>query len=753
MTMGKVGVLALGCALAGLLSAAEWTPKFYDGLEANGTVRTVAGVYKGQEECLELTHLSGGFKFGAEMEVESGMSGPVDWTVTAEVECFGGGEAQVGMEFYSADGKLIGAKFGGSVKDAAWRKREWRFHAGANAAKAKVQFLSLAAGGVRFARVKAVPAPGSDTEIALDVRCYPVTGNADWNGGKPEFNSFADAPLPLTFHFKGERGILKDPAFELDLPAGLDVADAFTAHPDCHRAEVPSVKDITRDGRAYRRFRFSNANVFRILQPGFGWGRKMIVIVEPRPGTDISAGFPAYYRVADGERSGEERPLTFVFTKLPTHFREPRCFPVMSWDHDDRYCTKDDVLFRMARAYEAAGCVSFRRPGPKFARGNRIVELLKSRNRGWFFPFGYADLWYERFLGGEGYKDLKVRRVKRDDGSEMAKLCPDYFNTDPEFRAYYEKFVLDSLRTSGVEDGDWITLDFEPWGADHYCMCETCLRKFAAFAGLSEPPPVKELSDKDKYLDRWAQFRIRQCEETIRITSELVHRYNPKLIVCDYDYILFYGSPTQHLFYRGCAKDSKRNEKWFDRHCCSYYHVHDRRSFEAIRNNTRNLEKPYIPVASNDGSGSYLSKAEVRHPRQIRQLALAAFVHGCPGFSFYSGANFDGAHLYAMMKARDEIAALEDFPWGKAEGALRAECGNDQLVFATTAKDGREVIALFNYDRKAKAHAVIRTDAFGTCRAIVNPISGEKLADAVDLKKGFEIDVPPDGVRFVRVDR
>ena len=750
--MKKLVSTFVACMAVASALAADWTPKFYEGLEANGTVTTVPNGCRGNVACLELKHLSGGYKFGAEMTVESGMTGPVDWTVSVDVACFDGGEAQVGMEFFSADGKLIAAKLGATTKVTDWTRREWKFHANAKVAKATVQLLSLAAGGVRFANVKATPVAGADTEIALDVRCYPAGVTSDWNDGKAVFNTFADAPLPLTFHFKGDLGQLKAPAFELDLPAELTVTDAFTAHSECHRAEVPAVTDVTRDGRAYRRFRFTKTNFFRILQTGYGWGRQVVVLVEPKAGTKTPAKFPVYYRVADGDRSGEEHPLEMSFSKLPTHFRQPKSFPVHCWEDLDRWSTKDDVLSRMARAYEAAGCVSLSRPSPKFARGQEIVRLLQNRKTGWFFPHGYADLWYERFLGGgEAFKALRPRRVLDDSGKEQEKVCPDFFNNDPGFRAFYEKRLTDGLKDLGLQDGDWITLDFEPWGAAHYCVCPVCLKKFAEFAGLSEPPPVKEISDKSKYLGKWAQFRYGQCEDTIRLTSEIIHKVNPKLIVCDYDYIQMYGTGTEYLFYRGCAKDTKRNEKWFDQHCCSYYHVHDKKAFEAIRNNTRTLTKPYIPVASNDGSGSYLSKAEVRHPRQIRQLALAAFVHGCPGFSFYSGAHFDGAQLFAMMKARDEIAALEDLPWGKAEGALKAEASDDQLVFATTAKDGRELIALFNYNRKAAVTALVKSDALRTGHALVDPVNGEKLADHADLRKGFEVSVPKDGVKFLEL--
>lgn len=728
--------------------AGEWAPKFYSGLEAAGTVKTVSRGYRGTADCVELRHVSGGFKFGAEKTVESNLKGAVDWSVAADISCFGGGEVQVGMEFFDADGRLLDARLGQPVKASDWTRESWTFHANARVAKATVQILSVAAGGVRFANVTANASPSTDVEIPLAVSCWPVETTMVWNDGKAVFNTFADAPLPLTFRLKGDRCQLKDPALELDLPAELEVTDAFTDRPRCYRAEVPTVTEIVRENRAYRRYRFAKARVFDFLETNFAWGREIVVLIEPRGGTPIPAKFPVYFRGADGTRAAEEKAFELSMTKLPAHLRQPKNFSVFSWEEIDRACSRDDVFCRMIRAYEAAGCTTFRRPDPEVTRGHELVRILKDRKARWIFPSGFNDFTEVSQNHGPEYEKLAVRLALNDKGEKTKRLCPEYFNTDPAFLAYLRKHITDVLKQAGVEDGDWITLDYEPWQSSHYCFCETCLKAFAAFAGLSAPPAVKDIADK--YLDTWAQFRIRHCEETIRLTCETIRAYNPKLVICDYDYILFYGTEQERNFYRNCAKDSRLNEKWFDLHFCSYYHILDQRAFDALRNNTRELKKTYIPIASSDGIG-YLGRKEVRHPRQIRQLALAAFVHGCPGLAFYRGQYYDGAQLFALMKARDEVAALEDLPWGRAEGSLRADSSEKQLSFATTVRDGREVIALFNYNRAASAAVKILSSSVRMARRVLDPVSGETLAENVDLQKGFEVSVPKEGVRFVEI--
>lgn len=728
-----------------------WSLKNFEGVEAEGSVVFDERGYRDSEPCLVLRHLSGGFRFGAQAEFSlSGREKDSGLVVLSELACFDGGLAQVAVEAFDANGRSLGLKEGASSSERTWTAKRWRFGVPARAVRARIYLLSLAGGGVRYAHVSVRQTDDAAEELPLQVRCYPVGCTADWNDGKRVFNTFADAPLPLTFHFKGDREKLRSPAFEIDLPGGFRITDAYSTHSSFSGGSEPvSVTRHERNGRPYDRYRYENLQTFRILQTGYGWERKTAFVIEPKAECAVPAVGTVYYRCADESRAGEESELEVSMTLLPKDFRRPRRFTFMSWCNNDRLCSKDDVFLRVSRAFEAAGATSFTRTGDFYPRGRHLVELLRARDRGWFFPFGFPDYWVEKFHGGEAYKALKKRYAKHAEPKKSQTLCPDYFNTDPAFRAYYEKMISGRLRDAGVVDGDWITLDFEPWGASRYCYCETCLGKFAAEAGLAETPPTDALTDPARLLDKWCAFRCRQCEATIRQTCEIIRRYNPKLVICDYDYIQLHGTGKEHLFYRGCAKDTKLNEKWFDQHMCSYYHVLDLEAFKSIRNNTRHLEKPYFPVAANDGSGGYLSKKEVRHPRQLRQLALAAFVHGCPGFASYSGDNWDGAQLYAVMKARDEIAALEDYPWGREEGALTAETDETAFAFATTAKGRDQLIALFNYNREKPANVRVRLRD-GRATGFSDPVTGASF-DATQVADGvLTVSVPRDGVRFVK---
>ena len=745
-------VFAKSPAMAQLVGFDGWTPKFYHGLEANGNVTSVADGYKGDAPCIELRHIDGAQKFGAEKLVKSEIAGPVEWRVAADVWCGEGGEAGVSMEFFGAKGGTLGMVDGDGVRVRGWTRREWRFDAPASAASASVHILSLATGAVRFANIRIASAKGTaKNEIELSAKPLPSAWNRDWNGGRDEFTSFVGAPLPMVFHFKGDRAKLKKPAFEIDVPDDLEVIDAFTEHAGAYRAEKPTKRTaIVRDGIACTRLRFEDINVFKMLQPTYGWERKLALLIGLKSGRK-GKKYRLAWRLADGERAKADSGIAMRFVDLPKGLRKPKDFTILSWQCDDLVFSADAALEAAIPAYEAAGLTWFRRMNSTFKRGKEVERWLAARPTGWRFTFGFADLWDPKFLGSgsDAFKALDVKYAEFDDGKPSKRsLCPDYFNNDAAFGKYYrDNVLLAGLKRAGVQAGDLVTSDFEPWGSQHYCVCERCRKAFAKHQGLAEAPSVAELK---KYPAEWAEFRCTQTEETLRQFFQTIREYNPGLVLCDYDYVLLYGTKHEKVFVTGCAKDTRRNEKWFDLHICSYYHTCGLKSFEAIRNNTRHLKKPYLPLGAVGGYGGYLRAGEVRHPRQIRMLALAAAAHGCPGVGFYQGIHYDGEHLLAFMKARDEIAAVERFQWGKREGALKAISDNAQCVCAASVSDdgAEEIAAIFNYDDKAAAKVKVHASAKGAYR-VTDPVSGKVLAERIDGAEGFALAVKPEDVRFV----
>lgn len=754
----RVRLLVVACAAFGMCAVrAElvdgWREKFYEDLEAQGEIRLIPKGYLDKEYALALRHIAGAKIFGAERLVESNVSGVACWTVSAEVKGDGAAEVGVAMEFFDKDGHTLGLRQGDGVKvSGAWKTRTWTFLSPSAAKTAYLHVLSLDSGLVQFAHVTVVAAPCQEADaLPFEGIALPFAWNKDWNGGRYLFTSFAESPQPMAFALKGARNKLNAPYIEIDLPDDLEIRDAFTEHVEVWGRETP-VSETThvRDGVKYRRLRYENVRVFKILDPtGYAWERKLTLVAAPKSYADWKGKtYRFYWRLGDRLRAGTEAALDIRFVDLPKGLRMPTRFEGVCWQSDDRLYSDDAVFLAAARAWELSGLTTFIRYRPEFGRGQELIALLKTRPVRWRFMFTFPDLWGRRFLAPDTpeYKALNAPLATFSDGRASKKLCPSYFNEDPEFAAYFrDRIVRARLDRFRPEDGDLIGFDFEPWSSGLYCMCDRCRTAFAKRQGLSEVPTVQEIG---KMADEWAQFRCDQTEQSVAKICTVVREYNPKLRLADYDYILPYGTKDEKVFYTGCAKNSRQNEKWFDQHFCSYYHVLDRKAFLAISNNTEYLKKPYLPLGAVGGYGGYLRAGEVRTPNQIRMLALAAAVHGCPGIGFYSGLHYDGEHLLALMKARDEIASVETFPWGRCTGALNASSESPEFVSKSCSVDGYEAIALFNYDkgRPAKVRIVSRERQICTAK---DPVTRESLAAEIDLKDGLAITVPAEDVRFV----
>ena len=693
-------------------AADGWAPKFYAGLEAVGSVTCVTNGFKEGEHAIRLAWESGAMKFGVAKAVTTELTGFVDWVVSAQVKSEGDfGYAGAALEFFDAAGKSIGiVNSRRPVVSKTWKRAEWTFSAPKTARKYAVHLLSLNREPVLFAQMRVASRPGVDKgDIPMEVTALPAEWNKDWNGGTVRMLNFSDAPLPVSFYVRGRRRELKNPRLEVDVPEDLEVREACCPHAAYFGRLAFSTAAFETNGARLVRHVFADKALFKRMRPTFmvdaGFAVKLVIAPKPGCAADGRA-FTIRYRTMDGEKRGEEKAMEMAFRRLPEGLRTSRNFFVFSWNNNDRHFADDAVALAAARAYEAAGLRSFRLTlqGGEFDRKKELAALYAGRPVPYVFSARFGDLWRlgPCGLGKASAKALGVRRAVSSDphyaSHAAGKMCPEYFIADPAFREHLRGFIRRVLARSGVRDGDWVTLDMEPWHSGTWCHCEACHKAFAAFAGLDHVPSADEI--KARFADTWARFRCRHNEKSVELVTKLIREYNPTLKCIDYDYIMPYGDEAGMMARRrGCGKDTQENEKWLDGHLCSYYHRIDKDAFLAMRNNVRHLRKPYVPMAALCGNGSYLRPGEVLNPRQIRQFALAAFVNGCPGYAFYSGVCYDGDVLVKMMEAQDEVARYEGLPWGTVDGTARPACESERFAYASTVRpDGSEVVALFNYD-------------------------------------------------------
>ena len=685
-----------------------WNLKFYSGLEAAGSSAVNPSGFRGDKPSIDLKWESGMAKFGVAKRVDTKLKGVVDWSISAYVRCGQDGRASVSMEFFDAKGKSLGVQNGIFRTFAKWTKVDWKFTSPKKAVGAEVHLLSLAEAPVSFASVSVASSQGIDkNEVPFDMKILPAEWNRDWNGGKTRMLNFTDAPIAMTVLLKGEKSELKAPSFEIDLPECLELKDAFCAFNGTYGGEKPvSSTPVEVGGRRINRVRFEKMRYLPRLTGKFDTDKGGGITLVVGPKTDIASGiYPIVCRIADGERLAAERIVDMEFRPMPKGLRISKNFTVMGWNNADRRFADDNALVAALKAYEAAGIrfVRLDRCGlDPFPRVGEIRNILEKRPVSYIHAARLGDLWMMSRVG-LNKKSLKAMGGRLSVTSDKAgrranKICPQFFSHNERFYRHLEESVIPQiLTTSGVKDGDWVTMDMEPWQSGTYCYCTNCLTAFGKFAKLDRVPTMAEaLTMKDE----WAEFRVRHSARAVEMVREILHRINPTLKLMDYDYILEYGNPESRAkFIRGCAKDTLLNEQWLDGHLCSYYHRIGKLAFEAMKNNVRALKKAYYPMAGLSGFASWVRPGEVLNPRQVRQFALAAFVNGCPGYAFYSGNCFDGEMLIAMMEAQDIVARYEDLAWGKADGKTVVEGPSEQMAYASVVrKDGSEVVAVFNYD-------------------------------------------------------
>ena len=722
-----IALVASEFALGGELKDG-WMPKFFNGLEAVGSVEWKPKAYKDKVGAIRCVWESGAMKFGAAKEVTTDLTGFVDWTIEARVKSEGDyGYAGAGMEFFDERGRSLGVVSAKrpSVSKGEWRKMSWTFSAPKTAKRYVAHVLSLNREPVMFSKVKVTAKPGVDKgDIPFEVLALPAEWNKDWNGGVVKTLNFSDAPIPTSFFVKGERKGRKDLQVVIDIPAELEIKDACCPCGRCWEKLAPSATPFATNGVDYVRYVFEKMAMFKIMDVAsfkVDEGMSISLVLGPKAGQEnLEKSFVVYYRPVMKGKRGQEKALTMDFRPRPKGLRRAKDFRVFSWNNADRHFASDAAANAAFDAYEAAGIASFRKTangGLAFGRQREIVKLIERRPVKYIFSGRFGDLWRINScgLGKAGAERLGVRMAVSSDKAYAScasgKMCPEFYTKDPAFNEYLKNRVHEVLSKSGVGDGDWVTFDMEPWHSSTWCHCDECHRAFAAFAGLDHVPTAAE-TQTEALRDKWANFRCMHNEKSVELLVKYIRAYNPTLQCVDYDYVMPYGDEEgMKARRRACGKDTLENEKWLDGHLCSYYHKIGIEAFRAIRNDTRHLKKFYFPMAALCGYGSYLRQGEVLNPRQFRQFALAAFVNGCGGYAFYAGNCYDGEILVEMMKAQDEVAQWEGLPWGKVDGKTVPTSASAQFAFVSTVKpDGTEVVALFNYDTEEP----IRADVAGT---------------------------------------
>lgn len=570
---------------------------------------------------------------------------------------------------------------------------------------------NIGQGSVEFKNLEVcATAQQSEKKFPLEALVMPVENTVVWSG-KPQVNSFEDAPVPVTFEFKRDAPF-KQGRLVVELPEALQITSAYNYHPSLAHQEIPAVSTISRQGTGWRQYTFANPHIFNILQDKYAWGRKLVMAIEPAAPVTQKSFTVFWHLEADGQAAPEQ---AFTFNLLPPLKKHamPKKFPVFCWSMHD-FCFADaGVTERMAGNFERAGINTRPRILMDSKEYRNIDKLVTARGWKLFVPNSdYADI---KFCGLQKSPVLaKAKFVQYDTGKiSSSQLCPAWFNTDPDFRKYLTGFLQDRYRKSGVTNGDIIIYDIEPWQPMTWCFCADCRSDFARRNKLSVTPSVTEILDK--YAEKWSVFRCQQTAETTKLHTEIFKNLYPASPVFDYDYAIDFSKPDFKDYFRKVAKDSQLNEQYFDGHISSYYHYLDQQAFDLIDINVKNLKKDYYVICAIDKLG-YLSKQKALSPDRLRMLLLASAINGAAGFAIFPGEHIDGSYLTMFNGTMHDIAEIEAIlssgrriekditvkPFISAASlkhdAGRQAPGDDFFRFRASRLNDQTLISLFNYD-------------------------------------------------------
>lgn len=630
--------------LTGEINKLTEMPAGWEKIQAPGyeTVFNVK-IISGTPNSLMINWESGGAKCGAGPKTLKQLPAG-QYIFKGQCRTSDGSQAVLGMN------NLVSAAVSGST----WQPVSIYFKAGVSE-ECKLYCWNIGQGNVEFRQLGVyATAQQDEAKFPLEVMVMPVENTVIWSG-TPQVNSFENAPVPVAFDFKKVSGF-KTGSLVVEIPEALKITEAYNFHPSCMEKEIPVVDKVSKQGKTYLRYTFTNPRIFHLLQDKYAWARKLVMAIEPAKPL-ASKSFTVFWHLeADGAASPEQ---SFSFNLLPSLKKRtmPRNFPIFCWAMKD-FCFADaGVTKKMTDNFELAGINVRPRCLIECEQYSNVDKQVV--NEGWklFVPNpDYAEIKFNRL--GQNSLLAKAKMVQYNTGKmNPHHLCPTWFNTNPEFKEYLIGFLRDKYKTHNVNNGDIILFDIEPWQPMTWCFCEDCRRDFARRNNLAAVPSATEILDK--HADAWSKFRCLQTAEMTKLNAEIFKQLYPDSKILDYDYAINFSKPDFRSTYYRVAKDPQLNEAYFDGHISSYYHYLDEQAFDLIETNVKNLKKDYYVICAIDKLG-YLSKKKVLAPKRLRLLLLATAVNGGKGFAIYPGEHIDGSYLQMFNSTMHEIAEVED---------------------------------------------------------------------------------------------
>ena len=546
-------------------------------------------------------------------------------------------------------------------------------------------------------------------QVIFDADCQPVDGN-ERHFGQSTFHTFFGRPVPLSFSFKGDKTQLQSAAWVLYLPEYVTLREVFSSqHGLLDQVIKMDVTTVKKDGHSYNRYQTTGFDMKQNLSKTLSLMFTVAMDCQDRS-KDLATVF--WSLQANGEEYGERSFLLKFLEPLPDE-PNPGRFEIMNYFLADDMAFHDRALQEsMAKLYLSSG---IRGKGRFYSHDTRRVKFDNYlRTQG--FTFYEISLW-EGPLGQAKHKGT-VPPALDAQGKPTKWLSPVLMLKNKEFRDSYFEEVREKFSATG--DGDWVALDFEPWGLPgKICFRPETIaafkKRFDIKDDLSGPQLVA------KYKKQWAQF---WCELTADITKLMVdaaHAANPTLKVTEYAYLFDYDSPELWKRYLSIPKDLRLHKSFVDEFMLSLYHIHGRKAFDGLSQSIRTLGKPVsaIVLLSRDTgkTARYTSPQDNITPQQMYQKAVMCASLGIRHFGLFPGLWIDGAYHQALGRASRLIWQNEKFYFdGKrcdekaSVKPMDKDAKDDDYAYVLWEKEGRYLLTLFNFTDSSKSF-VVKIDA------------------------------------------
>lgn len=111
-------------------------------------------------------------------------------------------------------------------------------------------------------------------------------------------------------------------------------------------------------------------------------------------------------------------------------------------------------------------------------------------------------------------------------------ICPQYFKGNEEFKQWFEEKFPQWHKRRGSPDIVCVDYEFGIFSPYAACVCENCLKDFAASAGLNETPTPADI--RTKYRKEWIEFMTTQVANEIHFIYQVSKRLLPDVTIYFY---------------------------------------------------------------------------------------------------------------------------------------------------------------------------------------------------------------------------